>query len=269
MKAAPQFEITFLGTGTSHGVPMIGCDCEVCGSTDPRDHRTRTAIHIRTPEVSLVIDTPPDFRTQVLRERIRDVDAVLFTHTHTDHTSGFDDLRRFCDLAGGRLPIYGREDVLLDLRVRFPFAFLEESASVGYLCAVPHAISGPFTLGDLEIVPTSLPHGRFDSTGYVFSRAGRRLLAYYTDCKALPPDAIEAARGADVLVLDALRHRPHPTHMTVAEAKEFASAVGAERTFFTHLSHDLGHAETESTLPDSIRIAHDGLRLVLNCGNDG
>ena len=262
MKVAAGLEITFLGTGTSQGVPMIACDCAVCRSEDPRDSRLRTAARIRTPAVEFVIDTPPDFRTQALRENIRRIDAVLFTHAHTDHVMGFDDLRRYCETQDIEMPVYAAPHVLADLRRIFQFAFDGSSGGIrNYIRTRVHEAAGPFTLGDLEVAPVSLPHGRFNTTGYVFSQLGRPLLAYFTDCNAVPAVATEAARGVEVLVIDALRHEPHPTHMSVREAIAAAAAMGAKRTFFTHICHDLGHAATERELPANVRLAFDGLRV--------
>lgn len=262
MKVTAGLEITFLGTGTSQGVPMIACACAVCRSEDPRDARLRTAARIRTPEVEFVIDTPPDFRTQVLREDIRRLDAVLYTHAHTDHVMGFDDLRRFCETQDREMPIHATAGVLADLGRVFPFAFDGSNVAFrNYLRPAAREIAGPFALGDLEVAPVPLPHGRFETTGFVFSQGGRRLLAYYTDCNAVPPAALEAARGVEVLVIDALRQRPHPTHLSVGEAMAAAAAMGAKRTFFTHLCHDLGHAATEAILPPEVRLGFDGLRV--------
>jgi phosphoribosyl 1,2-cyclic phosphate phosphodiesterase len=262
MKVAAGLEITFLGTGTSQGVPMIACDCDVCHSEDPRDSRLRTAARIRTPETEFVIDTPPDFRTQALRENIRRIDAVLYTHAHTDHVMGFDDLRRFCETQNSDMPVYATPEVLGEFRRIFQFAFDGSIAgNMNYIRPAVHEVTGPFVLGDLEVTPVQLPHGRFDTTGYVFSQLGRPLLAYFTDCNAVPGAAIEAARGVEVLVIDALRHRPHPTHMSVRQAMDAAHTMGAKRTFFTHMCHDLGHAETEAGLPPQVRMAFDGLRV--------
>mgnify|MGYP001944130076 CR=1 FL=1 len=261
MKAAPEFEVTFLGTGTSHGVPMIGCECAVCTSEDPRDNRLRTSILIRTPAVRIVVDTSPDFRTQCLRERINEIDAVLYTHSHTDHIMGFDDLRRFCELNGGNIPIYATPRVMADLRRVFQFAFDGSTQGGNYIRPVPHEVTGAFQIGDLDIVPVQLPHGRFDTTGYIFSQNGRKRLAYMTDCSAVPAEAEEAARGAEWFIVDGLRHRPHPTHMTVAGAMEAGRRIEARKIFLTHICHDLPHEETERTLPEDVRLAFDGLRI--------
>jgi phosphoribosyl 1,2-cyclic phosphate phosphodiesterase len=254
------FIFTFLGTGTSHGIPVLTCDCAVCRSTDPRDKRTRTAAYIETPECAWVVDTGPDFRQQALRENIRRVDAVLLTHAHTDHIMGFDDLRPYSS-PGRILPIFGSADTLSQVRHAFPFAFDRANSFPGYLQAEAHPVDGPFRLGETEIIPLPLPHGRTTTSGFLFIRGGRRLLAYLSDCKSVPEAVRAQVAGVDTLVLDALRRREHPTHMNIAEALETAAAIRPRRTFFTHLCHDLAHAETEATLPEGVRIATDGMKL--------
>jgi len=254
-------EITFLGTGTSHGIPVIGCDCAVCQSTDPRDKRLRTAILVRTPECVFAIDTPPDFRTQALRECITHLDAVLYTHSHSDHILGFDDLRRFCEMGDCAIPIYGSQQTLADIKRVFAYAFDESPKYRNYVRPEAHEIEGAFDLGATRIVPLPLPHGRRMTTGYVLWRGGRKLLAYMTDCHEVPEAAREAACGAEVLVLDALRHTPHPTHMSVGQALEVIAEVRPQKTYFIHMCHDLGHAETEANLPQNIRLSYDGLRI--------
>ncbi len=256
-----ELEITFFGTGTSHGIPVIGCECAVCQSPDPRDKRLRAAIQVRTPEMIIQVDTPPDFRTQCLREKVSHLDAVIYTHSHTDHILGFDDLRRFCEMEDKGMPIYAAERTLNDLRRVFQFAFGEEFRHRNYIRPEPMTIEGPFRMGGTDIVPVDLPHGRMINTGLVFHRNGRKLLAYFTDCAEVTAAAEAAARGVDTLVIDALRHKPHPTHMSVSMATEAAQRIGARRTFFTHMCHELGHEETERLLPENIRLAYDGLRI--------
>lgn len=254
------FTFTFLGTGTSQGIPMLACDCAVCRSPDPRDRRSRSAAYIETPECAWVVDTGPDFRQQALREDIRRVDAVVLTHSHTDHIMGFDDLRAYC--RGGRvLPVHGSEETLRHLKSAFSFAFDGNNRFPGYLHPEPHVISGPFRLGETEIIPLPVPHGRITTYGYLFIRSGRRLLAYLNDCKCVPESVRQEVKGVDTLVLDALRHREHPTHMSLAEALETAAAINPARTLLTHLCHELGHAETEAGLPHGVRIATDGMKL--------
>ncbi len=258
----PDLTITFLGTGTSHGVPMIGCDCAVCHSIDPRDWRTRSSIYVETPECAWVVDTGTDFRTQVLREKIRRIDAVVYTHSHTDHVAGFDDLRVFCP-RGGALPIYASSETMGDLARMFAFAFNGQNLFPEYLRPQPHTIDGPFWLGGTELIPLPVLHGRAHVNGFLFTRDGAKLAAYLSDCKSVPDSVLERISGVRVLIIDALRHRPHPTHLHVAEALEISARVAPERTFFTHLCHDLGHAETEAALPEEVRIAYDGLKLSL------
>jgi phosphoribosyl 1,2-cyclic phosphate phosphodiesterase len=253
---------TFLGTGTSQGVPMIGCDCAVCSSTDPRDKRTRASVYLETPGGAFVVDTGPDFRQQALRERIRRVDAVVLTHPHTDHIMGFDDLRAFCH--GGReLPVYGSPETLAVLRRVFAFAFDGENRYPGYIHPVAHEISGPLRLGDMELIPMLVPHGRVKTTAFLFVRGGRKLVAYFPDCKEVPLEARKCIAGVEVLILDALRRKEHPTHMNVEEALAVAHDINPRETWFTHLCHDLAHAELEAELPSRVRVAYDGLRLVL------
>lgn len=252
--------ITFLGTATSQGVPLIGCDCTVCRSTDPRDTRTRSSIHIKTPECAWVIDTGTDFRAQCLREKITHLDAVVYTHAHTDHIMGFDDLRAFCD-HGKPMPIYASQETLGHLMRVFDFAFDGRNRFPGYVNPQPIPVTGPFNLGDTTVEPLAILHGRTSVNGYLLSRNGESLAAYLSDCKEVPAAVIERIKGTRVLIVDALRHRPHPTHMSVGEALELARKVSPETTWFTHVCHELGHEETEAQLPPEIRIAYDGLKL--------
>ena len=254
------FTFTFLGTGTSQGIPVPTCDCAVCRSTDPRDKRTRTAAYIETPECAWVVDTGPDLRQQALRENILRVDAVLLTHAHTDHIMGFDDLRAF--FHGGKiLPVYGSAETLGQLQRSFSFAFDGQNRFPGYLHPDPRPVENAFRLGETEVVPLPVPHGRMTTYGYLFIRGGRSLLAYLSDCKSVPDTIRTQLAGVDTLVLDALRRREHPTHMSVAEALDTAAAIRPRRTLFTHLCHDLAHAETEAALPANVRIATDGMKL--------
>ncbi len=255
--------ITFLGTGTSMGVPVVGCDCAVCRSTDPRDRRTRSSLHVRTPESAWVIDTGPDFRAQCLREGVRSLDAVVFTHAHTDHIMGFDDLRPFC--FGARdMPMYASAETMKDLQRVFQFAFNGENRRwPGYVRPAPHVVDGPFSLGSTELTPLPVLHGHTRMNGYLFTRGGVRLAAYLSDCKTMPDDVAEKIAGVRHLIIDALRHRPHPTHMNVTEALAVAARVKPEATWLTHMCHELGHAETEAALPADVRLAYDGLKIEL------
>jgi phosphoribosyl 1,2-cyclic phosphate phosphodiesterase len=252
--------ITFLGTGTSQGVPMVGCKCAVCASADPRDKRTRSSIYVSTPECAWVIDTGPEFRMQCLREKIDRCDAVVYTHSHTDHVMGFDDLRPFC--ANGReLPVYASAETMADLRRMFAFAFGSLAQFPGYVRPQPHLVDGPFQLGGITVTPFPLKHGRAAVNGYLLECGGRKLAAYMSDCKEAPPAAIERIHGVEALIIDALRYAEHPTHYNVSEALAVAAQVQPGATWFTHLCHDLAHAETEARLPAGTRIAYDGLKL--------
>lgn len=256
-----ELTITFLGTGTSQGVPFVACDCPVCQSDDPRDRRLRSSILVEAEDATFLVDTTPDLRTQALRHGLRRLDAAIFTHSHTDHVAGFDDLRRFCELADMPLPIYASPHTMADLRRMFYYAFDGQHAFRNYVRPEPHEITGPFTLGSVEIIPAEVPHGHMLVNGYIFAREGRKLAAYFSDCHHVPPEIIEQIRSIPVLVIDALRHEPHPTHLSLGEALDVSKKVRAKKTFLTHIGHDLGHEATEQLLPPDVRIAYDGLRV--------
>ncbi len=255
------FEVTFLGTATSVGVPMIGCDCEVCRSEDPKDKRTRSSIHVWTPETAFVIDTGPDFRAQCLRERITELNAALYTHAHVDHMTGFDDLRRFCLGADAGIDVYARPSTLADLRRMFTYAFSGEHRHRGYVKPTPHAVAGPFALGATLVTPLPVEHGNVETVGYLFTRDGAARLAYIPDCKRLGKTTREAIRGVGTLVIDALRFSPHPTHMNFDEALEVVADVRPGRAYFTHFMCEVMHARDDAGLPSGVRLSYDGLRI--------
>ena len=255
-------KLTFLGTGTSYGVPQIGCHCETCRSADPRDRRTRSGAVIETDGgARLLIDTPPELRLQLTSAGIDRIDAVLYTHEHADHTHGIDDLRAISQRRGAAVPIYGPAATLASLAKRFPYIF-DEAIKPTPGTNRPETLVHPLAPGlavriaDTEVLPVAVPHGPMPVLGY---RIGK--IAYVTDAKALPAETLAQLRGARVLVLNALLRTEHPTHLSISEAVETARRVGAERTFLTHLTHENRHADLEAELPSGVQPAFDGLTV--------
>jgi len=258
-------EVIFLGSGTSQGVPMIACDCAVCVSPDPRNHRTRASIHVVMDGLHVQVDAAPEFRLQCLREKINRMDFFILTHGHADHVTGMDDLRRFCDLKGSEaLQVYSTDEGISRVLAIFPYAIAERPISKGYAAFRLEMMPPVLELPQGTIQATLLPHGGVNTLGLVFTEksSGKRF-AYYTDNKRLTHEAVALARGADVVVLDGLRPNPHPTHMSIPEALDVAREIGAKQTWLTHLTHLNDHAATEAELPAGVRLAYDGLRLRL------
>lgn len=258
-------EVIFLGTGTSQGVPMIGCECAVCNSADPRNHRTRASLHVVLDGLHVQVDAAPEFRLQCRRERIAQLDLFILTHGHADHVVGMDDLRRFCDLRGGTaLPVYSTEEGGARVAAIFPYALGERPAARGYPAFRVAPMPDVLDLPQGTIRSTRLPHGAMTTLGLVFEeRSSGRKFAYFNDCKEVPPAAVALARGADAVALDGLRPEPHPAHMSIGEACAAAAAIGAPAAYLTHLTHAVDFSAWTERLPAGVRLAYDGLRLRL------
>lgn len=252
--------IEFLGTGTSQGVPVIGCDCAVCTSPDRRDNRLRTSAWIRTPGSSVVIDSGPDFRYQMLRSKVKELDAIVFTHGHKDHTAGLDDVRAYNYFQGRAMDVYANAETWNDLRQAFAYIF-ENASYPGIPQLEVHTINNrdPFRIGDCAWQPVPVLHHRLEVLGF---RIGK--LTYITDANYISPEAIDQIKGSEILIINALRHEDHISHFTLTQAVEVAREIGAGTTYFTHISHQLGrHADIDPHLPEGMYLAYDGLTLNL------
>jgi len=256
-------EVIVLGSGTSQGVPMIGCTCAVCRSPDPRNRRTRTSIHVVMDGLHVQVDAAPEFRVQCLERGIDRLDLFILTHGHADHIAGMDDLRRFCDMRGGEaLPVYTTAEGRVRVAAIYPYAAVERAKVRGYpafrLLDLPPLLELP----QGTIHSTLLPHGPIETLGLVFTEksTGTRF-AYYTDCKRLTPAAVDLARGVDAVIIDGLRPEPHPSHLSIAEAIEAARGLGAGKVWLTHLTHLTDHGPAEAGLPPGFALAYDGLRI--------
>lgn len=261
-------EVIFLGTGTSQGVPMIACDCAVCTSTDARNKRTRSCIHVVMDGLHVQVDAAPEFRLQCLRENIRQLDFFILTHGHADHVVGMDDLRRFCDLLGGQaLTVYTTDEGMARVLSIFPYTIAERPVSKGYAAFKLTPMPAALELPQGTIRSTLLPHGGINTLGLVFEeRSSGKRFVYYNDCKRVPREAVALAQGADVVVLDGLRPEPHPTHMNIEEACAAAAEIKGKATYLTHLTHKTEHEQLSRELAathPSIHVAYDGLRLKL------
>ncbi len=252
-------KLTFLGTGTSTGVPIVGCRCPVCTSPAPHDKRTRPSVLLEYAGRTVVIDTTPDFRGQALREKIERVDAVVFTHAHADHVLGLDDVRPFFFRQQNPIPIYADTRSMESLRRIFTYIFEQTYAYGGILKVDPHLIDGPFELWGERVVPIPVLHGNLPVLGFRL-----RKMAYVTDFSAIPEEAIPLLEGLDVLILDALRYKPHPTHSTVENSLRLVEQLKPARAYFTHIAHELQHEEANAKLPPNVHLAYDGLKIELD-----
>ena len=247
-------KLTFLGTGTSTGVPTVGCECAVCTSADPHDQRTRPSVMVEYDGRVVLIDTTPDFRQQALRERIKRLDAVIFTHGHADHVLGLDETRVFYFRQQVPLPLYADEGTLMTLRKVFSYIFDQTYQYGGIGKLDPHTIDGEFELWGQRFVPVPVLHGDLPVLGFRFGP-----VAYVTDFSTVPKTSLPLLEDLEVLVLDALRHAPHPTHSSLEQSLALVERLKPRRAFFTHIAHELGHAATNATLPAHVKLAHDGL----------
>ena len=276
-------KIRFLGTGTSVGVPQIGCECPVCTSSDPRDRRRRTGIYVSTDETAFLVDTPVELREACIEYRISKVDAVVFTHAHMDHVAAFDDVRRFNTLNGEKVPYnpdepgargrsyriigkpmncYAAPETIESMRRIFPY-ITGKANPLGLFRPMVEFVPvvDPFLIGDVKLTPFEVPHGP-KTYGYMMESGGVKV-GYASDCNGLPDSAIEMLSGADLMVLDCLRMREHPTHLTLDESLEYINRIGAKRGLLVHMCHDISHADYLRMLPENIQPAYDGLEVVL------
>ncbi len=244
--------VTFLGTGTSRGIPVIGCGCSVCKSSNPENKRLRTSVLIES-EVTVVIDASVDFRTQMLRQDVTSLDAVVLTHAHVDHILGLDDVYPFNVRSGNHMPVYASPETLNEIRLTFRYLFSETKyPGIPALALLP--VDGPFQIGELHFEPIPVLHGRLPILGY---RIGS--FAFLTDVSEIPEESFEKLQGVKYLALDALRERPHYSHFSLGEAVQAAERIGATQTYLVHMCHDLEHDSTNRELPDSVALAYDGL----------
>lgn len=252
-------KVTFLGTGTSQGVPVIGCSCDVCQSLDYRDKRLRTSVHVQIEDQSIVIDTGPDFRQQMLRERIQQLNFVLFTHSHKDHTAGLDDVRAFNFKQSMDMPLYGSPEVLNQLKTEYYYAFLEKKYPGTPQLQLNEINTKPFQVNSIQITPLPVKHLHMPVLGF---RIGD--FSYITDANFIPAETYQLLEGTKTLVLNALQQEPHISHFNLTEAIAVAKQIGAEQTYFTHISHKLGlHKKVSEMLPSGIELAYDGLAITV------
>jgi phosphoribosyl 1,2-cyclic phosphate phosphodiesterase len=249
-------KITFLGTGTSYGVPMIGCECSVCISDNPKNSRTRSSILISRREHNILIDAATELRIQCLNNKVKRVDAVLLTHAHADHVLGLDDLRHFNIRQKSVIPVYGSQETVTQIEKMFSYVFQETISNGSKPKFVLKSIARSFTIFDVEIIPIDVMHGLEAVTGYRIDN-----VAYVTDVSHIPSESLGKLRGLDLLILDALRIRPHEKHFSIEQALDIVAQLKPKRAFFTHIAHEVDYDQINGTLPDCIRLAYDGLTV--------
>lgn len=255
-------KLTFLGTGTSTGVPMVGCDCPVCTSDNPKNKRWRTSVYLTSGDAHILVDTTPEFREQALRYRVPRIDAVLFTHHHADHIFGFDDIRRYNTMQDCAIPAHASPETMKELKRIFDYVGTEKVKGFYRPRIDFRETDGAFDVAGLRIEPLTVEHGTTPTQGYLFTE-GERSLAYVPDCSAMSDELISRLKGIDVVVLDGLRNRPHPSHLTIEDSTKLLQQIGARESYIVHICHDIDHDETDASLPDGIRLAYDGLVLEL------
>ena len=253
-------KLTFLGTGTSHGIPMIGCSCRVCASGDQKNKRRRCSLYVEAEGQHLIFDTPPDFRDQVLTFGVKRVDAVFLTHPHADHIYGFDDIRRFSDLQKSHIPVYGSPRTMKQMRKKFDYVD-RQSHSFG---GVPRVYftdqTEPVSVGSITVTPLPASHGQDTIYGFRVDSAKRRV-AYIPDCNGIPEETLQQLEHLDVMILDGLRPKPHPTHFSIPESMAMLNRIGASQSFITHLTHDSEHHELQDQIGDAVIVPWDGLEV--------
>ncbi len=256
MEENKDMKITFLGTGTSYGIPMIGCECNVCTSDNPKNSRTRSSIFISERENSILIDAATELRIQCLKNKVKKLDAVLLTHSHADHILGLDDLRHFNKTRKTNIPVYGSRDTVNNIHQMFSYAFKETTSNGSKPKLTLNLVDGTLNLFGFEIIPVDVMHGEEKVTAYRFDK-----FAYVTDVSGIPSDSMAKLKGLDLLILDALRHFPHEKHFSIEQAINIVTELKPKQTLFTHIAHDVEHEKTNNMLPEGIRLAYDGLTV--------
>jgi phosphoribosyl 1,2-cyclic phosphate phosphodiesterase len=255
-----QASIIFLGTGTSSGIPVIGCNCKVCRSKNLKNKRKRASIYVSSDNINILIDTPPDFREQALAYNVKHIDVILFTHNHADHIFGLDDIRRFNEMQKAPIPCFASKQTVAAIRRIFPHTQIKPPEGVSYPELKLKTISQPICFKNAKIIPISVIHSLQHTIGFRIDINGCGI-GYVPDCKILPESSIKKLRGLDVMILDALRPHPHPTHLTLDESISLLKIIGAKHSFITHLSHYLDHDKTQKTMPKNFFVPFDGLKI--------